>query len=342
MRRVQLIIAAAAAAFLLSSAVAGQLEDSLLASASTRLDVRGAEIAIRRGAKATDLLSHPDAPNVKRTPVQFVLSALSGAEESDAPQRAEQLLRALFKAGAKLTGERDELFYAIAGGHERILTLLLDQGANPHARVYGYLITELAIKYGHPKLLPTLYSRGLNRVDSQTTAQIQFVHAASRQRLSAMQAAIVAGAKVDHPDSAGELAIVQLFSAPLLEPVGYDVVKWMLYEAGADPNATEFSEKRTTALHKLIERNSYNQSDHFTTAAIAEMLVRKGAEVSAVDYLGRTPLHYAAERGNVLAMQVLIRNSAKVMARDTFKKTPMDMARSGEAISLLRAAGARE
>lgn len=321
---------------------AGTLEDGLLAGAAARLDLTGVEIALRRGAKAAQALPHPDAPTVIRTPVQFALSALIGSEESDAPQRAEQVLRALFRSGAKLTGARDELFPAISGGHARLVTLLLDHGANPHARIYGYTPAELAIKYDQPKLLPMLYARGVPRVDAETAAQIQFVHAANRQRLAAMQAAVASGAKIDAPDPAGSVALVQLFSMPLLEPDGYEAVKWLLLEAGADANVTEFSDERSTALHKVIERNSYRRNDHFTAAAITEMLLLKGADVSAVDSLGRTPLHYAAQSGNVHAMQVLIRGGAKVMVRDSLRKSPLDLAKSGEAISLLREAGARE
>lgn len=325
-----------------SLARAGSFEDSLLAGAAANLDQKGVELAIRRGAKVNQTLPHPDAPNVVRTPVQFALSALIDSEKPDVAPRAERILRALFKAGAKLTGDKDELFSAISGGHERIVMLLLDQGANPHARIYGYTPAELSIKYGQQRLLPVFYARGVPKVDADTTAQIQFVHAASQQQLAEMQAALAEGAEVDAPDPAGYLAIVQIFSTPLLGQDGHDTVKWLLFEAGANVNATEFAADKSTALHNVIRQNSYRRNDHFAAAAIAEMLLRKGAAVSAVDSLGRTPLHYAAKSGNIHAIEVLIRNGAKVMARDSLRKSPLDLAESGDAISMLRAAGARE
>lgn len=336
---VALLLAAATSPI---TSLADPFEDGLLAGAAARLDTKGVEVALRRGAKAAQELPHPGAPSVLRTPVQLVVSALIAANEPDAVPRAERILRALFKSGAKLTGDKDELFPVISGGYEQILKLLLEQGANSHARVYGYTPAELAIKYDRTSLLAMLYARGVPRVDAESTAQIQFVHAASRQDLASMRAAVRNGAKVDAPDPAGSVALAQLFSTPLREPDGYEAVKWLLFEAEADANVIEHSDDRSTALHKVIERNSYRRGDHFIAAAIAEMLLRRGANVSAIDSLGRTPLHYAAQSGNLHAMQVLIRNGAKVMSRDALKKSPLDLAKSGEAIALLRQAGARE
>lgn len=327
----------------LTASFAGVLEDGLLAGSALNLDVKGVEQAIRRGAKVDQALPLPDSPNTKRTPIEYALRSLQmSTEELDAPQRAERILRALFKAGAKPSGDRDELFVAISGGHSGILSLLLDQGANPHSRIYGYTPAELAIKYGQAKLLPQLYKRNIPKVEPDVVAQIQFVHAASDQNGAAMQDAVRRGANVDAPDPAGAIAIVQFFSRPLLNPEGHESLKWLLLEAGANANAVELSEKQNTALHMLIRRNSARRSENVETAAIAEVLLRKGADVSAVDDIGRTPLHYAADVGNIPAMKILLHHGAKVMARDALRKTPLDLAKSGDAIALLREAGARE
>lgn len=322
-------------------AKAGALEDGLLAGASARLDDKGVELAIKRGAKVDQKLPHPDAPSVIRTPVQFALTALISKSDAESVTKADRILRTLFKAGAKLTGDRDEMFSAVQGGHAKILSLLLDNGANPHARINGYTPAELAIKYGQIKLLPAIYARGVPKVDEQTTAQIQLVEAAAKQNRLHMRLAVAAGAVINDPDPAGRLAIVEVFSMPLLEPDGYAAVRYLL-ESEVDPKPAELSENRSTALHNLIKRNSFRDEDHFTTATIAEMLLQKGAVVSAEDSLGRTPLHYAAQYGNVAAMKVLLIRGAKVMARDAFRKTPLDMAESGEAINILKESGARE
>lgn len=337
-----LVIALLAATALTTFVQAGPLEDTLLAGATVRLDVKGVELALQRGAKAGQKLPHPDAPSVVRPPIQFALSALVGADEKETPRKVERILRLLFNAGAKLTGEQDELFAVIAGGHDRILALLFEQGANPHARVYGYTLAELAIKYDHSKLLPLVYARGVPKVAAEEAAQIQFVQAASDQDLFAMETALKNGAVVNAVDAAGHVAVVQVFAMPLRNARAYVAAHWLILDMEADVNAIEHSDDSSTALHNVIKRSPNKKEDVQETAEFVEILLRKGANVSSVDSMGRTPLHYAAKTGNILAMDVLIRNGAKVMVRDALGKSPLDLAKSGQAISMLRMAGARE
>ena len=52
---------------------------------------------------------------------------------------------------------------------------------------------------------------------------------------------------------------------------------------------------------------------------MVEMLITKGAEIAAEDYLGRTPLHRADEK----TTEILIQNGAKVDAIDKRGDTPI-------------------
>lgn len=341
-RMIAPVLLLALVALTVGSSFAGELEDGLLASAAERFDKQGAEIAIRRGAKFNERLKHPDAQSVLKTPVQLVLGALIGNDDPKAPAKAEQILRFLFAKGAKLTGDQDELFPVLAYGHSRLLTLLLEHGANPHQRIYGYLPTELVIKYNQIKLLPILYARNSPVVPDDVAAQIRFVHAASRQNKDAMQLALAVGAKINMPDVAGKLALVQVFSMPLIDPIGYEAARWLIFDAGANANASELGDESTTALHQVIHWNSLKSDNYSVTALVASSLIEKGADVSAVDSLNRTPLHYAANSGNYLAAQVLLKNNAKVSPRDWQGRTPFDLAKSSEVISVLREYGASE
>ncbi|MDP2266481.1 MAG: ankyrin repeat domain-containing protein [Thiobacillus sp.] len=316
------------------SAYADQLADSLLASAIVRLDARGVEISIKRGANVKAALRHPDAPSVTRYPVELALNALADRDDPTAANKAEKILRLLFAKGATLRGRPDELFTVVADGHERILKLLLEQGANPHVRLYGYLPSELAIKYQQEHLLPILLARGLPKVSPEEVIQIRFVDAASRQDKAGMERTLEEGAAVNGIDAAGNLALVEYLSVPLTTAEDYENLMWLLAQ-GADPSKGELNEEQTSPLHRLIER-SYRKADFEFTAKLTALFLEKGAEVSAEDYRGMTPLHYTAEKGNVPVANVLLANNAKCASRDKLGRSPYDLAKSGDMIALLR------
>jgi len=50
---------------------------------------------------------------------------------------------------------------------------------------------------------------------------------------------------------------------------------------------------------------------------VLELLIESGADLQARDKNGATPLHWAAQKGDVVAVQVLLRNKAPVDARDS-------------------------
>ena len=79
-------------------------------------------------------------------------------------------------------------------------------------------------------------------------------------------------------------------------------------------------------------------------ASIAELLIRKGAEVTYRDYRQWTALHYAAERGSSQIMELLLAAGADPDICDNDGLTPMMLAvESGErtAVDLLRNSGAK-
>ncbi len=71
-------------------------------------------------------------------------------------------------------------------------------------------------------------------------------------------------------------------------------------------------------------------------------MLAKGAKVSGMDEVGKTPLHVAAEYDNVIAAEILIAEGARVMAKDKKGRSPLDYAESASMIKLLKKNGAIE
>ena len=76
-------------------------------------------------------------------------------------------------------------------------------------------------------------------------------------------------------------------------------------------------------------------------ADAARVLLQAGADVTVKGFMGRTPLHYAAEDEDAFAARVLLQAGADVNARAKNGKTPLDFVDSPDTRSLLLDHGAR-
>jgi truncated hemoglobin YjbI len=112
----------------------------------------------------------------------------------------------------------------------------------------------------------------------------------------------------------------------------------LLLKLGADPNALDGG--RHAPLYSVGNECAGPQS-----AKIVHALARAGAEVNAHDgATGSTALHMAARRGNAVVAQALIDCGANVSARDTRGDTPLQRAlncRKPHVAELLRSYGRR-
>jgi ankyrin repeat protein/Ca2+-binding EF-hand superfamily protein len=76
-----------------------------------------------------------------------------------------------------------------------------------------------------------------------------------------------------------------------------------------------------SALHYAVFNSGAKQVD------MIRILLEFGAQVDAIDNVGKTPLHHAAETGKKRCIPILMKHGANVYARETVnKKTPLDMA----------------
>ncbi len=67
-------------------------------------------------------------------------------------------------------------------------------------------------------------------------------------------------------------------------------------------------------------------TNNLITPQVAALLIAAGADTDAKDLEGRTPLHFAAQTGNMECMKVLLRNRANLKVKDRFGHTAADVA----------------
>ncbi len=104
------------------------------------------------------------------------------------------------------------------------------------------------------------------------------------------------------------------------EPIFFSITKPELVDlfvnAGVDPDMLGSHGKR--ALHEQAFQER---------VGVIEALLRRGANVNAVDDLGQTPLHVAAAYDRADSVRALLANGADPSLKDTYGDTPLDEAR---------------
>lgn len=101
---------------------------------------------------------------------------------------------------------------------------------------------------------------------------------------------------------------------------GHQKLMEILLERGADVNGRD--ENGRTALHLATSR------EHLRMVA---SLVSAGAGVNAQEnILGSTPLHIAAERGQIAVCECLVFNGGNLSIKDKAGQTPLDLARKNQ------------
>ncbi len=93
-----------------------------------------------------------------------------------------------------------------------------------------------------------------------------------------------------------------------------------LLEMGADPNLQSDNELKVAPLHSASAISDF---------AIAELLIKNGADVNARQMAGVTPLHSAAHNGQTELVKLLIDNGADINAMMGNGHTPLGMALDG-------------
>ncbi len=194
------------------SFAANDADSKLLISSIQSKDLRGIEIALKRGANVNYKLN---GDRQIQTPLGTAFVGLANKEEKVEFERTYKIIELLLKKRASVPTNENELFFVFRFGNKKILSLLLSNGLNPHLKLYGYTTAEFVIKHENTELLPLLYSRNVPKVDPKTKLQLELIAGAHCYDIQKMAKAIKAGAKVNHHDPGGETALCVSLGVPL-------------------------------------------------------------------------------------------------------------------------------
>lgn len=230
------------------------------------------------------------------------------------------------------SGTESALLVATRSGHEPIVRLLLERGANPDAAdsLTGRTALVEASAKGRLPIVETLLSHGANpstrdALDAQNclTAAIAGGHA-DVARVLVKAGARVEPAAFEQACMRGRLDLAQL-----------------CVDAGGDPSTSDALKSaamggNVDALRWLVQRGvdvAKRGPDALLEAANASKtesvryLIELGVPVESRTSYGWTVLHLAAYNGNAATVKVLVDAGADLRADDGTGKTPLDWAR---------------
>lgn len=244
------------------------------------------------------------------------------------------------------TDGRTPLHLAVMGRREGAARLLLDRGADvATADAQGRTPLHQAAEMGSGVLVDLLVGAGSEVEARDLWGRTPLFLAANwGNDLDAVERLIAAGANVNDRTPRGEqilmatLAyarpeIVQaLMNAGARFPDNAEELGAAVYLSAGNGLESVFSSATRAAEDMGIhwwERVSMQAAARGGSVRIGASLLARGASVDRTDEYGVTPLHVAAEEGNLAFLNFLVRNGASLEARSAKGKTALHLAREG-------------
>ena len=202
------------------------------------------------------------------------------------------------------------LMWAARRGHEAVVRLLLELGADKQERA---LI--VAAESGHKAIVQLLLEKIANINAKDLDGETSLMKAAKREHEALIQLLLKQGADATIRDRDGETALMKAAEW------SNEAVTQLLLEKGADVHSV--SKSGETALMKAAKCFSENPE------ATTRLLLEKGADINAADKLGATALMKAAkgfDEYSEATTRLLLEKGADVNAADIFEETALAIA----------------
>jgi len=199
----------------------------------------------------------------------------------------------------------EELFFALRVAllwdQPEKVQLLLDYGANPldENEENAQLLTHAAIG-GNPDLVELMISLGCDPKRKNINKRTPLHDAAYRGKVDSIKVLFRFGADANGQDKNGQTPITDACRS------GYPEAVIELIHQGADINSVDPAQKTTLLMFAASMKS----------VTLASLLLDKGSNIEAKDFIGCTALMHAARSGSVEMVEMLLDAGAKINAVD--------------------------
>ncbi|KFY30111.1 hypothetical protein V494_08258 [Pseudogymnoascus sp. VKM F-4513 (FW-928)] len=219
------------------------------------------------------------------------------------------------------------LHEAAIGGHESIVKLLLEKGADAEAKDgNGQTALYEAAEGGHEAVVQLLLEKGADAKAKDEDGWTLLHRAAWGGNEAVVQLLLEKGADAKAKDEDGVSVLHGAASGGYgAAESGHEAMVQLLLEKGADAKAK--NKYGRTVLHDATGDGN---------EAIVQLLLDKGADAKAKDKDGQTVLHQAAWNGNEAIVQLLLDKGADAKAKDKDRQTVLHEAVQGGRAAIVK------